>query len=200
MGYEYIARFEAFVIAMEIISVGLLGLLWGSFLNVCIYRLPIYRLVFYPSYSFCPGCGQRIYWYDNIPIVSYLILKGRCRKCRMSISPRYMLVEMLTAQPSELGREPCSSSSRWSATTTRCVTCDASKGFYASCNRATSAPPRWNMRARKRCSSRSRGSLTSSRAPSTLVPGRNARRYCRRCAPMKRCSCTASSLEVKHER
>ena len=94
---DYIARFERVVLAFELVGVGALGLLWGSFLNVCIYRLPIYRLVFYPSSSFCPTCGRQIRWRDNIPVLSYLVLRGRCRHCGKGISPRYLLVEILTA-------------------------------------------------------------------------------------------------------
>lgn len=72
------------------------GLVVGSFLNVCIYRIPS-RKSLYRGRSFCPNCFKEIAWYDNIPVVSYLILHGRCRKCGSRISPRYVLVELITA-------------------------------------------------------------------------------------------------------
>lgn len=72
------------------------GLVVGSFLNVCIYRIPS-RKSLYRGRSFCPDCFKEIAWYDNIPVVSYLILHGRCRKCGSRISPRYVLVELITA-------------------------------------------------------------------------------------------------------
>jgi leader peptidase (prepilin peptidase)/N-methyltransferase len=68
----------------------------GSFLNVCIFRIPEGKSIIFPS-SHCPQCGHPIRFYDNIPIVSYLILKGRCRDCYQKISFRYPLVEFLTA-------------------------------------------------------------------------------------------------------
>lgn len=72
------------------------GLIIGSFLNVLIYRLPLKISIAAPS-SFCPECNLKIKFYDNIPVVSYLILKGRCRNCKTRISPRYPIVEALTA-------------------------------------------------------------------------------------------------------
>ncbi len=73
----------------------LAGLLTGSFLNVCIYRLPRDRSVIRPR-SCCPACNTPIAWYDNIPVVSYLLLGGRCRHCRARIPLRYPVVELLT--------------------------------------------------------------------------------------------------------
>lgn len=73
----------------------LVGLVVGSFLNVCIHRLPKGESIVRPP-SCCPACGIPIRWYDNVPIVSFLLLKGRCRGCRSRISWRYPLVEALT--------------------------------------------------------------------------------------------------------
>ena len=77
-------------------ALGVLGALIGSFLNVVIVRLPDGRSVVHPPSS-CPKCGDRIPPWLNIPIVSWLILRGRCRRCRVVISPRYPIVELLTA-------------------------------------------------------------------------------------------------------
>jgi leader peptidase (prepilin peptidase)/N-methyltransferase len=71
-----------------------LGAIIGSFLNVCIYRLPHKESIVTPG-SRCPHCGKNIRFYDNIPIVSYLILRGKCRHCKEPISPRYPVVECL---------------------------------------------------------------------------------------------------------
>jgi leader peptidase (prepilin peptidase)/N-methyltransferase len=73
----------------------LLGLLWGSFANVCIYRWPADQSVVSPG-SHCGACQAPIAWYDNVPILSYLWLRGRCRRCKAAFSPRYLLVEALT--------------------------------------------------------------------------------------------------------
>ena len=72
-----------------------IGLTVGSFFNVVIYRLPKDESLWYPS-SHCPKCGIFIKWYDNIPLISYLFLKGKCRNCQDYISWRYPLVEALT--------------------------------------------------------------------------------------------------------
>lgn len=72
------------------------GALWGSFFNVCIHRIPLYDSVVWPP-SRCPTCGSGIAAYDNLPIISWLVLRGRCRRCRSPISPRYLLVELLVA-------------------------------------------------------------------------------------------------------
>jgi leader peptidase (prepilin peptidase)/N-methyltransferase len=74
----------------------ILGAAIGSFLNVCIVRLPQGKSLVRPG-SHCPRCGKTIRLYDNIPLVSYLILRGRCRDCKGPISPRYFLVETVTA-------------------------------------------------------------------------------------------------------
>lgn len=70
------------------------GLIWGSFLNVVIYRVPREMSVVRPA-SHCPGCGKPIAGYDNIPVFSYLILRGRARCCGVKMSPRYPLVELI---------------------------------------------------------------------------------------------------------
>ena len=73
----------------------LLGLAFGSFINVCVYRIPLKKSIIKPP-SACPKCRQRIRFYDNIPLISYLILRGRCRHCRGYISWEYPLVEAVT--------------------------------------------------------------------------------------------------------
>lgn len=73
----------------------LLGAVVGSFLNVCIYRMPLEQSVVSPG-SRCMGCGTAIRWYDNLPIVSWLVLRGRCRSCSAPFSIRYPLIELLT--------------------------------------------------------------------------------------------------------
>ena len=74
----------------------LFGLIVGSFLNVCIARLPLDQSIVHPR-SRCPRCGSAIAWFDNIPVVSYLVLRGKCRKCGQPISLRYPIVELLNA-------------------------------------------------------------------------------------------------------
>jgi leader peptidase (prepilin peptidase)/N-methyltransferase len=71
------------------------GLVVGSFLNVVIHRVPLGESIVFPG-SHCPGCNEPISPFDNIPVLSYLLLRGRCRRCKVWISPRYPLVELLT--------------------------------------------------------------------------------------------------------
>ncbi|MCP4641625.1 MAG: prepilin peptidase [bacterium] len=89
MDYEVLNTFLA-VVAF------ILGGMIGSFLNVCVYRIPKGESVIHPR-SKCPNCGNMIVWYDNIPMVSWLILNARCRQCRTPISWQYPLVEAITA-------------------------------------------------------------------------------------------------------
>jgi len=87
------------VIAPDVVvagAAGAYGAMLGSFLNVCVYRLPRDESVVRPR-SRCPGCGATIAWYDNIPMLSWLILHGRCRRCAAPISAQYPLVEALVA-------------------------------------------------------------------------------------------------------
>ncbi len=79
-----------------IASIALAGLIFGSFLNVCIYRLPRNISLWHPRRSFCPTCTQKIAWWQNIPLLSYILLRGRCGNCNVPVSRRYPLVESLT--------------------------------------------------------------------------------------------------------
>lgn len=83
--YNYLVEIIVFVF----------GLCIGSFMNVCIYRVPVSKSIVHPG-SMCPKCGNVIRFYDNIPVLSYLWLKGRCRNCNESISIRYPLVEIIS--------------------------------------------------------------------------------------------------------
>ena len=80
---------------MDFLFVIILGGLWGSFANVCIYRLPLEKGVV-SGRSYCPKCKNLITWKDNIPIFSYFLLNGKCRKCKKKISSQYVLVELLS--------------------------------------------------------------------------------------------------------
>ena len=75
---------------------GAFGLLVGSFLNVCIFRIPRRESIVWPA-SRCPSCSRALAWYENVPVVSYAVLGGRCRTCRATISMIYPLVEIITA-------------------------------------------------------------------------------------------------------
>ena len=85
--YHYLFAIFAFVF----------GAVVGSFLNVCIYRMPLDLSVNKPRWSFCPACQQQLRWYQNIPLVSWLCLRGRCANCGGRIAFRYIAVELLTA-------------------------------------------------------------------------------------------------------
>ena len=80
---------------MDFIFVAIIGALWGSFANVCILRLPEGKGVV-SGRSYCPNCKKLITWKDNIPIISFLLLKGKCRQCKKPISFQYTLVEFLS--------------------------------------------------------------------------------------------------------
>ena len=80
---------------MDLIFLIIIGGLWGSFANVCIIRLPKNKGVV-SGRSNCPKCKKQINWYDNIPIISYFILNGKCRKCKKPISFQYVVVELLS--------------------------------------------------------------------------------------------------------
>ena len=80
---------------MDFIFVIVFGGLWGSFANVCIYRFPKNEGIV-TGRSFCPYCKTKINWYDNIPLISYLTLGGKCRNCKKKISIQYFIVETLS--------------------------------------------------------------------------------------------------------
>jgi leader peptidase (prepilin peptidase)/N-methyltransferase len=91
-----IARGQPTVSIGPMVVVGVLGLLVGSFLNVCIYRLPRHESVNWPG-SHCTSCQRPLAWYENIPLFSWLVLRGRCRTCRAWVSAQYPLVELATS-------------------------------------------------------------------------------------------------------
>jgi leader peptidase (prepilin peptidase)/N-methyltransferase len=81
--------------AFALTALALIGLVIGSFLNVCIHRLPRRTSIVSPG-SQCPHCGYVLRWYDNVPVLSYVLLGGRCRGCKARISARYPIVELIT--------------------------------------------------------------------------------------------------------
>ncbi len=82
--------------AILYVGVGAFGAIIGSFLNVCVHRLPRQQSVAWPP-SACPHCGHMLAWYDNIPVLSYVALRARCRVCRAPIAARYPIIEALTS-------------------------------------------------------------------------------------------------------
>ncbi len=87
---------ESLMLSFGIMELGVFvfGTLIGSFLTVCIYRMPREQSIVTPR-SACPKCGRHIGWYDNVPVLSFIFLGGRCRNCRDSIPPRYPIVELV---------------------------------------------------------------------------------------------------------
>jgi leader peptidase (prepilin peptidase)/N-methyltransferase len=81
---------------LELLTVTLFGLCIGSFLNVCAYRLPLGKSIVYPG-SRCTSCGRELSWFDNLPVLSWVALRGRCRTCKQSVSWMYPAVEIVTA-------------------------------------------------------------------------------------------------------
>jgi leader peptidase (prepilin peptidase)/N-methyltransferase len=81
---------------MEYLLIFITGVCVGSFLNVCIHRIPVGQSIVTPR-SFCPYCGVSLKWFDNIPLISFIVLKGKCRRCSHKISVKYPLVELATA-------------------------------------------------------------------------------------------------------
>ena len=86
---------DTFVHQFFLEAATLLGLLLGSFYNVCIHRYQTKESILWPP-SHCPACKRQLAWWENIPLVSYLLLRGRCRQCWQHISWRYPLVEALS--------------------------------------------------------------------------------------------------------
>mgnify|MGYP001162431679 CR=1 FL=1 len=81
---------------MSYIIVFILGSIWGSFSNVCIHRIPNNKSVV-GGRSYCPACYKQIRWYDNIPLLSYIVLKAKCRNCSINIDIKYFIVELICA-------------------------------------------------------------------------------------------------------
>ena len=101
---------------MEIISIYLfvIGCCFGSFINVLIYRLPLNKSIVYPNSS-CPKCNTKIKWFDNLPIISWFLLRGKCRTCKTRIAFSYPIIELFTgllvflnlyAQPEIYSQQP----------------------------------------------------------------------------------------------
>ena len=81
---------------LPFLAVGIFGLLIGSFLNVCIYRIPRDLSIVWPA-SRCTACGHELSWYENLPVMSYLVLRGKCRSCGAPFSVMYPVIELTTA-------------------------------------------------------------------------------------------------------
>jgi len=82
---------------LDIIAVAIIGLIFGSFLNMLIYRLPLEISLFNPKRSICTNCNYQIKWFENIPVLSYIYLAGKCSNCKERISLVYPIVELLTS-------------------------------------------------------------------------------------------------------
>ena len=85
-----------------LVFVTAMGLCVGSFMNVVVYRMPRGMSIIFPG-SHCPQCGKAIRWFDNIPVLSWFILGGKCRNCKTPISFQYPLIEAITGQPTPGG-------------------------------------------------------------------------------------------------
>ena len=81
---------------MNFLIIIVLGAIWGSFANVCIHRIPLNKNVIFAR-SLCPNCKKTIKWFNNIPLISYLLLKAKCRDCNNKISFEYFVVELTSA-------------------------------------------------------------------------------------------------------
>ena len=81
---------------MYYIIVFIFGSIWGSFSNVCIHRMP-YNISVVKGRSYCPSCNKQIRWFDNIPLLSFIFLKAKCRHCSAQIDLNYFLVELISA-------------------------------------------------------------------------------------------------------
>ena len=81
---------------MFYIIVFIFGSIWGSFSNVCIHRMP-YNISVVKGRSYCPSCNKQIRWFDNIPLLSFIFLKAKCRHCSAQIDLNYFLVELISA-------------------------------------------------------------------------------------------------------
>ena len=83
------------MIFVDLFLIFILGACFGSFANVCIYRLPKNKQIV-SGRSFCPRCKKKLNWFDNLPLISFLFLSGKCRKCKKIIPLRYLIVEIIT--------------------------------------------------------------------------------------------------------
>ena len=88
-GFEYTG-----CLTFALISIFIFGSCWGSFMNVCIWRMPRRESVV-TAPSHCTSCGADIHWYDNLPVISYIVLRGRCRACHTPYSCRYFIIEII---------------------------------------------------------------------------------------------------------
>jgi len=91
---EYVANTGIWQVILDIL-IFMFGAMVGSFLNVCIYRMPREESIVKPR-SHCTNCKKTVAWFDNVPLLSYLLLKGKCRNCKKPISFQYFIVELLT--------------------------------------------------------------------------------------------------------
>ena len=96
MNVAYFTMVESLPFSFIVSFTFLFGALIGSFLNVCIYRLPDGESVVFPS-SHCRSCARALPWYENVPLLSYVLQRGRCRACGAQFSSRYFWIELLTA-------------------------------------------------------------------------------------------------------